>query len=332
MEGHPVGYNLFEGNTFEGKTLLKALDTLKQRYSIRRLIIVADKGLNSKENLYNIKETGYEYIVSSRIKNSSSKIQQAIFCKEGYKHIKKDKQDEHSTFRYKVIEDHAIIYKNEQGTKYQWQDKLIITWSSKRAQRDKQQRDRQIKKAQKMLDSNKKPNTKKGHQRFIATEGEQKVIGLDEEKIKAEALWDGYYGIETNQTNMNASEIIDVYHQLWKIEESFRVLKSTMRTRPIFHWTPKRIEGHFVVCFIAFVLERALESKLKSNNVICSPEKIKEAINSLEVSEIALGEQRYYLRSKHHSLASKILNTFKIKHINNLTPKEDFPVDLSTEA
>ena len=129
-------------------------------------------------------------------------------------------------------------------------------------------------------------------------------------------LWD------SNQ-RLDATAVMEAYHLLWKIEESFRVLKSTMRTRPIFHWTPKRIKGHFVVCFMAFVLERALENKLKANKIAASPETIREAIQSLEVSEIKLRGERYYLRSKHLPLASKILNVLRIKHLRNISIKEE---------
>jgi transposase len=120
--------------------------------------------------------------------------------------------------------------------------------------------------------------------------------------------------------------VIEVYHQLWKIEESFRVLKSTMRARPIFHWTPKRIKGHFVPCFMAFVLERALENKLQANKIAASPDTIKEAIQSLEVSEILLRGEQYYLKSKQLPLAGKILNVLRIKHLSNISSKEELTV------
>ena len=96
-----------------------------------------------------------------------------------------------------------------------------------------------------------------------------------------------------------------------------------MLTRPIFHWTAKRIKGHFVGCFMVLVLERALESKLKANKIEASPERIKEAIHSMEVSEILLRGQHYYLKSNHLPLASKILNILRIKHLKNITSKEE---------
>jgi len=323
MEGNPIGYDLFPGNTFEGNTLLDALSALKQRFSIRKIIFVADKALNSKKNLHLIKAAGYDYIVSARLKNSSKKITKELFKSQDYHSLTVDQTTGEVTFKYKVLKDHRFSYRDEQGSTHQLTDNLIITWSADRAQRDCKDRERQIAKAQKMIDKQHKIGAKKGYQRYIATEGEHKVVGLDEARIAEDALWDGYYGIQTSETNLDATAVIEAYHQLWKIEQSFRVLKSTMRTRPIFHWTGKRIKGHFVACFMAFVLERALENKLKANNIAASPETIKEAIQSLEVSEIMLRGERYYLKAKQLPLASKILNVLRIKHLRNISSKEE---------
>lgn len=322
MEGNPIGYDLFPGNTFDGNTLLEALAALKQRFSIGKLIFVADKAINSNNNLHLIKAAGYDYIVSARLKNSSKQIKDEIFCNQDYHCLTTDQTGD-TTFKYKVLKDHKVSYRDEPGATHQLFDNLIITWSSERAHRDGQDRERQIDKAQKMIDKHHKVGAKKGYQRYIATEGEHKVVGLDEARIAEDARWDGYYGIQTSETNLDATAVIKAYHQLWKIEESFRVLKSTMRTRPIFHWTPKRIKGHFVACFMALVLERALENKLKANKIAASPEAIKEAIQSLEVSEILLRGERYYLKAKHLPLASKILNVLRIKHLRNISSKEE---------
>ncbi len=322
LEGNPIGYDLFPGNTFDGNTLLQALAALKQRFSIRKLIFVADKAINSNKNFHLIKAAGYEYIVSARLKSSSKKIKNEIFGSHGYHCLTADQTGD-TTFKYKVLKDHKFSYRDEQGSTQQLLDNMIITWSSERAQRDRKERERQIDKAQKLIDKKNKLDAKKGYQRYIATEGEHTVVGLDEERVAADALWDGYYGIQTSETNLDAIAVIEAYQQLWKIEESFRVLKSTMRTRPIFHWTPKRIKGHFVVCFMAFVLERALENRLKANKIEASPETIREAIQSMEVSEILFRGERYYLKSNHLPLASKILNVLRVKHLKNISSKDE---------
>ena len=217
MEGNPIGYDLFPGNTFDGNTLLEALAALKQRFSIRKLIFVADKGINSKKNFHLIKAAGYDYIVSARLKNSSKKITNELLNCQDYHCLTVDPTTGDVTFKYKVLTDHKFSFRDEQGSTHQLTDNLIITWSSERAQRDRKDRERQIDKAQKMIDKQNKVGAKKGYQRYIATEGEHKVIGLDEDRIAEDALWDGYYGIQTSETNLDATAVIEAYHQLWKI-------------------------------------------------------------------------------------------------------------------
>jgi len=128
---------------------------------------------------------------------------------------------------------------------------------------------------------------------------------------------------------LDVARIIKEYYRLWKIEKSYRVLKTTMQTELIFVWTPKRVIGYFVMCFIAFLLERVLEGKLRKNGINASAETIREAVNSLELSEVKYNENVFYLRSRHNALASKILNILKIKHLKNIIDKEEISSYLS---
>ena len=176
---------------------------------------------------------------------------------------------------------------------------------------------------QKIIKKGSSLTRKVGAKKFIRTEGKEKILGIDEERILEDSKYDGYYVIQTSDFKLSGSEIYEAYHGLWKIEESFRVLKSTMRTRPIFHWTEKRIRGHFVMCFLAFLLERELELKLKQKGIKASPEKIKEAINSLELSKLQIGDEHYYLKGKAQPLANKILNALRIKHLSNFFQAKD---------
>ncbi len=322
-EGRPIGHELFAGNVFDGKTLVKALKSLKQRFEIGKLILVADKGLNSGANLQLIKASGYEYVVSCRLKNEARVIREQVFKQDDYNE-RVDKETGEVRFKYKIIPEHEVNYKDEPGKVHQLSDQIVITWSAKRAAMDKQKRERLIEKATKMLEQGKVPTSKKGAKRYILVQGKEKPMGLDELKIKNDAAWDGYYGIQFSDENIPYDKVIENYHLLWKIEESFRVLKSTMRTRPIFHWTPHRIRGHFVLCFIAFVLERNLEIILRQKKVEdCSVEKIKSALNSLQVSKVKLNGQLLFLKAKHEDLAEAILAALNIKPIKNTMPVEN---------
>ena len=320
-EGRPIGYELFEGNISETKTLLKSIEKISKRYKINKVVIVADKAMHSKSNLHMIRQAGYDYIVSSKIMNASSQIKEAIFDESGYHH-KIDEQSGEIIYSYKDIPN-KFTYKDEQGRTYEYEDRLIISWSEERAKKDYKKQQRLIQRAQKLVEGkNKTLVQKKGAKRYLKTDTVAKITALDHDKIEQDAKWHGYYAVQYSGNKLTHQQVMEQYHQLWKIEESFRIMKSTMRTRPIFHWTPKRIKGHFMLCYIAFVLERTLEIKLRRNGVELSAEQIKDHLNTLQLSEIHLNDKRFYLKSKNSSQASKILRALKIKPFKNIVEIE----------
>lgn len=299
QQGRPLGFDLFPGNTYEGHTLAKALqklDSLKKRFKVGRLIILADQGMLSHENLTLLKNSGYDYIVGGRIKNKSRAIKTEILSPKGYQRV--SGSDEATTFQYKVV---AC-----------GEDRLICSWSKARADKDQKDRERLIEKAQKMIQDNQgEIVSRRGALRYIdfsTTEGE-----LNEKRISEDEQWDGYYGVQTNMDDIAALTVLDYYHFLWRVEESFRVYKSHLEVRPMFHWTKKRIEGHLVLCFLAFFLERTLEIELKKKNMDCSPEKIREALNAMEYSEITVEGKSFFVRSPIPEFGEKILHALKIK-------------------
>jgi len=201
-------------------------------------------------------------------------------------------------------------------------DHLVVYWSQELANKDARERQRQVEKARQAIQQKRTVVGKKGYRRYLATQGRWEVVGIDEARIAQDARWDGYLAIQSSVEDMDSLQILEAYQQLWRIENAFRVLKSTLRTRPIYHWTPRRIKGHFVVCFMAFVLERALEIKLKRHRIQASPEQIRQALNSLQLSEIQLGDQVFYLKGKHTPLAGKIFKALRLKHLKNVVEKE----------
>ena len=326
-DGRPISFELFPGNTFEGHTLLSTLDRIKSRFQIDQVIIVADKGLNSKLNLKAIKDRGYDYMVSCRIKNLPEKMQTQVLSEDGYEAITlKDlfgvEDDEHHShqFKYKVL-DHSnrVRYKDENNktVKIELKEKLICSWSSKRAAKDKHDRQRQVEKAEKAISDNQKSVLNhKGYQRYIKMDGnipEDVTLSLNQAKIKAESRFDGFAAIQCSRADSSAVEVMRAYRQLLKIEESFRVMKSTLRTRPVFVWSPDHVKGHFVMCFLAFALERELEYRLNKRHIDNSPEKIKSALRSMQVSQLEVENETYYLKGKHQSLASQIFALLKMK-------------------
>ena len=336
-DGRPIGFEVFPGNTFEGTTLLKVLGKLQKHFKLERVVIVADKGLNSKLNLKGIKEAGFEYIVSCRVKNLAKTIQEQVLVGDGYEEVavnevftsaeeEEQEADKKHLFTYKLLDyTNRVRYTDEARGKtvtVALEEKLICTYSSQRAAKDRRDRQRQIDKAQKVVDTNQKSVlSHRGYKRFIKTEqAEQETqrLVLDEDKITQAARFDGFAALQCSRLDTDALEAVRQYRQLWRIEESFRTIKSTMKTQPIFLRTQKHVEGHFVLCFLAFLLERELEYRLKKRQIEHSPETIKTALNSMEFSVLELENEPYYLKGKHLPLASKIFSLLRLKQPPNI--------------
>lgn len=306
-EGRPVGYELFSGNTFEGKTLEKALDKIEKRFGIRKVIIVADKGINSRLNLQQIANKGYGYIVASRIKNLKQEVHAQIFDNTDYQSL-----EGKNGFRYKVV-DYNNVFKAEEKI-VTLQEKLVITYSETRAEKDRRDRERLLEKA-KFLLSNKsliKSGNKRGGKKYLKEIGNTNWT-LDEGALAKDERFDGYYAIQTSERDISVEKILSSYHSLWKIEESFRIMKSTLEVRPIFHWTENRIMGHFVVCFLAFLLERTMEIELRKAGVDASPQAIRDALNAMQFTETKCGREKYFLNTQITDVGAKILETLKMK-------------------
>jgi transposase len=313
-EGFPIGYEIFPGNTFDGKTLIPILEKIRERFSLKRIIIVADRGINSKLNLKKLKEMGYGYIVAMRLKNASETLLKEVFNPDGYIEI----PSEEGVFKYKQTK-HVFKTDKEEIT-----DTVVISYSEKRAEKDRAERQLFIEKAIKLLES---PSSieglnKRGGKKYIKKEGKSRY-SLDEELIEKDTKFDGYYAIQSSEDTLTAEQILTAYHSLWKIEESFRVMKHTIEVRPVYHWTERRIRGHLVVCFLSFLFMRMFEEALKRS---VSSEKIKEALRSITVTEFNLEGKDYYLKNRMDKSAKTLFKALKVSEPQHLTAKEEFKI------
>lgn len=319
--GRPVGYELFPGDTFDGSTLELALESLEKRFGIQRVIIVADRGVNSKLNLKRIRDKGYGYIVASRLKKMPENILKLAFDPEGYQEL--SAADE-PAFRFKSL-NYVNRFKVENQV-HTLPEKLIVTYCVTRAQKDKADRERLIKKATLLLEDKGriKAQARRGGKKYLKEVSEKSPDWvLDEAAISKDSHYDGYYALQTSEENLRPREVLELYRGLWKIEESFRVMKSSLEVRPVFHWTESRIKGHFVLCFLAFLMERTLEFKLHETGIPSSPEQIKEALNSLNLVEVTVQDKNFLIKTKALSLAHDIWRLLRLPVPKNVTPSED---------
>jgi transposase len=349
--GLPIGYELFSGNTFDSKTMVKVLDNLKGKFNLDNVVIVADRGLNSKINLKYIKDAGYDYLMAVSIKSLKQSIKDIILDKDSYNNILATEDSKDGLYVYKTVEyDNEVEYYKEQedGTgkivkkkkKIILKEKFVCTYSEKRARKDYYDRGRGLEKANKIIQENQKSSltSTRSFKKFIQKETQKGncnefVMGMDWMKIKEQQQYDGFYAITTSRLDLEPLEVIQNYRNLYKIEDSFRVLKSTFNTRPIFHYKESRIEAHFIVCFIAFMIERDLEIRLKKSKSFqeqtITPNRIKEALNSLELSKVKVDNKIVYMKSNHSNAKNKlkfaknIMRFLHIKQLKNVSTRED---------
>ncbi len=162
---------------------------------------------------------------------------------------------------------------------------------------------------------------KKAKFHYLKKQGENTYI-FDEDKIRNSERFDGFLSVATNNKNLSVPEILDAYKQLYKIEQSFRSFKTFLETRPMYHWTKKRILGHLALCYISFTLLNYLQLRLRQNMTPLTENNIRKSLTKMQVSLIQQDTKEYYLTSKTPEDAHKIMKVLRIRNIPDLIPKE----------
>jgi transposase len=300
-DGLPIGYELFEGNRAEVKTLCACLESWKTLFAIESVCFVADRAMMSDDNIHLLEEKGYQYIIAAKLKSMSVALQSEILSEKNYR-----TQSFHEGFGW-VGE---FQYKKS---------RLIVSYKTERAKRDAHQRQQVVGKIKKQL------GTKGDTQRLITNQGVKKYTRsetsetvLDEDKITRAAAWDGLHGVITNMAEIEAAVILARYARLWKIEESFRINKNTLSMRPIYHCKPERIKAHIAVCYMAFSLLRHMEYRVQLTQKL-SPNTLLDELTHVQASFYRhTTTQALYRMPGHFSQnASKIYKCFQIKRNNH---------------
>lgn len=314
--GIPVSYELFPGNTNDFKTLEPVLKRLKKQYGISKLIIVADRGLNSRKNLLFLKSIGFEYIMGYKIRSGSKKAKEMVLDETGYVHSS-------PKFKWKKCDYQS--YFRQDGKTHIINDHLLVTWSLKRQLKDRKDRERIVAKSKRLVESKSqmKAEMKKGGKKYVQlTLMEDDQISFNERQLGIDEQFDGYYGIQYSDASLSSEEILDAYQGLWKIEESFRVLKSNFEARPIYVWTKDSIEGHFVICYLALVLQRLLEYKLSQKGLDLSTEKIQDAIRSANLTQVNFEGKEICIKNQSEDAFTDILKALELEDIPTYSQKD----------
>lgn len=255
--GYPLAYEMFEGNKFEGHTMLPVIEAFKNKYAVSKLVIVADAGLLSNDNIEQLTDKGYEFILGARIKNETRVIKKQILSLK-----LKDGQSQ-------VLEKSNAI-------------KLIVSYATSRAAKDEYNRKRGLQKLENNLKAgklNKRHINNRGYNKYLKLEGHLSV-SIDYDKYKHDAVWDGLKAYITN-TQLSKEIIIENYKHLWQIEKAFRISKNDLKLRPIYHRLYKRIKAHLNIAFCSYKLYKELERQLKEKQLAVSPEKALEIMKSI---------------------------------------------------
>ena len=272
--GYPIGYEIFEGNTSETKTLIPVLESFQEKFELDKPIVIADAALLSQKNIDALVAEGYQYILGGRLKNESEEIKSKVLDKE-------------------IREGHPVQLQHPNG-------RLIVTYSSKRAHNDRENRRKGLKRLEKRVNSgklSKKHINNRGYNKYLKLIGDI-TITIDYDKYNADSVWDGLKGYITN-TTLSKNQVVGNYQQLWQIEKAFRISKTDLRIRPVYHRLKHRIEAHICICFAAYAVYKELERILAKNNIDLSPEK---AIN--EIKDI---RQLQYKLPKSGQMKTKLL-------------------------
>lgn len=284
LGGYPLAYCIHEGNKYEGHTMLPVVTEFVRKYSLEDFIVVADSGLMNGDNIADLEANGYKYIIGAKIKTESKRIKEWILNqpKNDCQMIECDKGDGR---------------------------RLLVGYTADRARKDAYNREkgvRRLEKAYRRGTLTKENINKRGYNKFLTMEGDVKV-SIDYDKLETDAKWDGLKGYLTN-TDIPASQVYAAYHNLWHVERAFRISKSKIEIRPMFHFTRRRIEAHICICFVALKVYKELERLLKQANINMSVDKVLALTQTIVTIQLTLPRNkqtisRTMLMKRHQRIA-----------------------------
>lgn len=301
--GIPVTMRLFPGNTMDQNTLQDSIDELQELYGFDSITVIADRGMNSGDNLVFLTDRNHHFLISYTLKKASEELK-AQCLKGDWDYTEEDKETGEITFASKILDTKVkakIPYtekeleelKEKRKTekkkgrlpKYKTVEieaKLHVTYDSKRAKKDAEDRERQIEKLMKKVSkSGVNSVTKYGANKYLNVEVKKGETTLNQDKINEDSRWDGHYAIITDKKEMTSKEVGELYHGQWKIEECFRILKTDLEARPVYVWKDEHIQGHFMMCYVALCMIRYLQYYLHTScKLEISASRIMDAVNT----------------------------------------------------
>ena len=325
--GIPIAFNTFSGGESEKLSLLPTIRRVKKDFALERIIVVADRGLNTSDNTAFLSGKNYDdmvgndgYVYGQSVLGADKQFKEWVLNQEDYLiDTEKDKDGNTVSFKHKSrIYAKKIQLKGTDGKRDRTMEiyqKQMVYYSEKYALKQKKDRDKAIAKAKELI-ANPGKYTRAtsigaagyvNNIKFSKETGEIPdglILSLNEAKIKEEEKYDGYYSIVTSEKHLSDTEIRDIYKGLWEIEESFKIIKSEFKARPVYVKKDEHVEAHFLVCFVALVIMRVLEQMLEKKYTV------KQIRNSLISYSCSYLEQNYYLFDYRDDVIKSIESVF----------------------
>lgn len=274
VNGLPIGYHLFPGNTGEVSTLLISLKEWVPLLRIREVHVVADRAMMSETNLSAMEAAELKYIVAAKLKALPKNLQKNILSR---------KAEITTSVSNQPMQVQEFTYRGR---------RLVVSYSESRAKKDKKDREKLLALTEKKYGgkvASKKLITNRGYLKYYKEEAKGSMV-FQPAIAEEEGRWDGLHGVITNDQKAPAKNLLERYRSLWRIEESFRINKHTLEMRPIFHFTPRRIEAHILICYMSYAISRYVQLQITRFYKGMSVDKIRKELKRVSSSILTSDE------------------------------------------
>ncbi len=291
-DGIPLGHETFAGNKNDVVCFEEVINKCVDKYDLKRIILVGDRGMISHKNIAHLENLGLEYVLGYRMRTISKSDREDVFKKVDLKKLKNTK------LQYKEVE-----YRKK---------RLIFCYNKERAELDRHKREQILKSIKDRIKSKRIESivSNKDYKKFLTIKGE--APELCKKKIAKDELFDGVFVLTSNAV-LSAPQVVEAYKGLWQIEQGFRQLKSELKLEPLYHFTTKRIRAHVFICFLALIMRRELESRMKKLDKNLSYMNCLKDLKALSVVEMKVDKEEMHVLTKIKTGASKIFKALKMR-------------------
>jgi transposase len=293
--GLPLKCQVFNGNIAESTMLIPGIRAVKAAHNLPRIVMVADKGLNTSKNIEELVKNGDGYVFSQILRGKKgNRFHEHILNGDGY--MERLNEQGQIEYKYKLIEE-EYSYTDKDGNEVSAKRKALIYYSLADDLAAKRKRAEKLLKAEGSLKNN-AYGIRHGYDQYLKEDLIDEETGevmngklikskrVDLEKAKSDERFDGYFCLITSELDYSEKQIIDTYKQLWEIEQTFRITKSDLEFRPVYHFKKENIKTHFLICYCAVFILRLLQYSLKQKGVNLSAERIVNALNSMNCENL----------------------------------------------